>query len=499
MSGANQHDLQVLSKSAFVAALRCPKLVWKFFHAPEGLPKPDQVTQARFEEGHELGRLARALFADGIEVMPQCGAGDLVQEATQRLLQLRRPLFEAGFLYEGTFARVDILHPVGSDAWDVYEVKGCTSLEESHIAELAFEARALAGAGVRLHRFWLVYLNDEYVRRGPIDVPRLFVKADCTQRVSMHAQRVEQWTDDAHSVIKRPACPEVVIGVQCDQPNVCPLRGECWNCLPNYNVTELYRGKRKGFRLLQSGVERISEIPENGSLTARQAIQRKTIRTGIPHVEPETIKAFLRQLAPPIAFVDFETFSTGVPRFDGLKPYQRVPFQFSLHTLSESGATPEHCEFLAEGTLDPRREFMEKLQDAIPEAGSIVAYNAVFELGVLTECAEALPQYENWVRNLKRRFIDLLQPFRSFAYYHHAQRGSASMKSVLPAITGRGYEDLAIRDGETASIEFLRVTFGQVTPEERQRVRSHLLRYCGLDTLGMIQIVEGLRKAIGEN
>jgi hypothetical protein len=83
-----------------------------------------------------------------------------------------------------------------------------------------------------------------------------------------------------------------------------------------------------------------------------------------------------------------------------------------------------------------------------------------------------------------QRFVDLLQPFRAFRYYHPAQHGSASMKAVLPALTGRGYEDLAIRDGDTASREFLRVTFGNSEPEERDRVYRRLAQYCGLDTQG---------------
>jgi hypothetical protein len=394
---------------------------------------------------------------------------------------------------------VDILQPVGSTSWDLFEVKGVTNLDDSHMVELGFEARVLAGAGARLRRCWLVHLNKHYVRRGSIDPHRFFVKVDCTEQISALAQEIDQRTEDAQGTIQQHVCPEVKIGFHCDSPCPCALREECWSYLPEHNVTELYRGKNKAFRLLQTGVQRISDIPDAESMTVNQEIQRRTIRTSETYVEPKAIRSFLQRLVFPLAFIDFETFSTGVPRFDGLKPYQRVPFQFSIHTLANFSASAEHRHLLAEGAVDPRREFMEKLRDAIPANGSVVAYNAIFEMGVLDECAEALPQFEHWVRSLAPRFIDLLQPFRKFSYYHAAQCGSASMKAVLPAIAGRGYEDLAIRDGETASAEFLRVTFGQAMAEERQRVRSSLLSYCGLDTLGMIRIVEGLRKAVGEN
>ena len=67
------------------------------------------------------------------------------------------------------------------------------------------------------------------------------------------------------------------------------------------------------------------------------------------------------------------------------------------------------------------------------------------------------------------------------------------MKAVLPALTGKGYEHLAIQEGGAASREFLRVTFGQVSAAARRRVRQDLQEYCGLDTLGMFQIVDKIK------
>ena len=150
--------------------------------------------------------------------------------------------------------------------------------------------------------------------------------------------------------------------------------------------------------------------------------------------------------------------------------------------------------FLAEGRHDPRPAFMLKLREAIGRKGSIVAYNAGFELGRLKECCEVLPNFATWLKGTEARVVDLLEPFKSFDYYHPEQQGSASMKAVLPALTGKGYAHLEIQEGNMASREYLRVTFGDVPEAERQKVRRALEQYCGQDTEGMVWIVDELRK-----
>ena len=177
-----------------------------------------------------------------------------------------------------------------------------------------------------------------------------------------------------------------------------------------------------------------------------------------------------------------------------MRPYQQVPFQFSLHWQPAPGAKPEHYAFLADGSSDPRPEFLIRLRDCIGDKGTIVVYNAKFEKGVLDGLVDAFPKHAGWIDGVEARIIDLLEPFQSFDYYHGEQHGSASIKAVLPVLTGHSYTDLEIQEGGTASLEYLRVTFSDVAGDERQRVRQQLERYCGQDTEGMIWIVDAVRK-----
>jgi len=233
-------------------------------------------------------------------------------------------------------------------------------------------------------------------------------------------------------------------------------------------------------------------------LTENQEIQRRVAVTGQPHISKSAILAFLRQIKYPVSFLDFESLSSAVPLFDHTSPFEQVPFEFSLHIVGSPGSQPKHWMFLADGNGDPRLEFLQRLRDWLPDSGSIVAYNAQFEQGRLQECCRLHPQFQTWLNSIENRLVDLLKPFRAFRYYGPGQGGSASMKAVLPAVTGRDYSHLAIQEGATASLEFLRVHFTDVTEAERLRVRTALTEYCGQDTEGMIWIVDGLRELVAE-
>jgi hypothetical protein len=236
------------------------------------------------------------------------------------------------------------------------------------------------------------------------------------------------------------------------------------------------------------------KLPATTRLTANQQLQRKAVTTGEPQIDRPAIAAFLNQLRYPLSFLDFGTFGTAVPLIDGVKPYQQVPFQFSLHVVRSAGAQPERHAFLAEGRSDPHPESLRQLKSVVSSAGSVVTYNAGFEQARLQECCDLLPAYRPWYREVQRRSVDLLLPFRGFRYYHPYQLGSASMKAVLPVLTGHSYAGLEIHEGGQASREYLRVHFGQVPEAGRRKVRRQLEAYCGQDTEGMIWIVDRLRE-----
>lgn len=486
--------MTLLSKSTYLMGLQCPKLLWHRYNAKELLEQPGTLAQAIFDQGHEVGAWAKRLYPDGIEIAPGVTDFDDVCTETQRELVLRKPLFEPAFRAAGGYARIDILNPVDKDAWDLIEVKSSTSVKDVYLEDVAFQAQICTAAGLTIRHCYVLHINSDYVRQGEIDAQQLFTQVDVTLKVSALGAKIADRIVEFSRVISATEHPVVNIGPHCNSPYACPLTHRCWAFLPEYNVMTLTRGTKRGFQLVAQGITAIRDIPATTKLTKAQGIQQRSILANAPQIDATQIKAFLARLKYPLHYLDFETMGSAVPWFDGSGPFEQIPFQFSLHIVRGPGAEPEHRSFLAEGCDDPRLRFMAALVEAIEPTGSILAYNAPFERGVLAGCASVLPQHAAWVKSLQPRIIDLLEPFRKFHCYHPAQHGSASIKAVLPAFTSKDYSELAIGEGGTASLEFVRVTYTKVSAEERAKVRRHLEEYCQMDTLAMVWLTEKLHE-----
>jgi len=482
---------RLLSKSKYLNGLQCPRLIWIQFHEPAKIPETDPVTQYIFDQGHLVGELAKKLFHEGIDISTGDFIGNISK--TKNLFKSRKPLFEAGILAGKLYSRIDILSPAGEDEWDVVEVKSSTSVKDVHISDVAFQRYCCSQTGLVIRKCFLVLINNHYVRDGEIDPEGLLSIHDVTDQVEEASAGIQDKIDGILEVIDQETCPEMIIGPHCRDPYECPLT-DCWDSLPEHNVFSLYYGGKKSFAMYGSGILAIGEIPDDYKLNNKQRIQQACVASGEPHVDKEAIQDFLSSLQYPLYYLDFETIGPAVPSFDGVRPYQNIPFQFSVHVVKDEKSPPVHYSFLANSTEDPRPVLLVELQKVLGDSGNIIAYNKGFEEGILRDLAEAFPEYNDWIDQVCSRLIDLLVPFRNFDYYHPAQNGSASLKAVLPAITGRGYEGLDISDGQLASITFLAATYGDMPEEEKQKVMSDLEEYCGRDTEGMIWIVERLRE-----
>jgi len=478
-----------ISKTKYLNGLQCKKLLWYIYNEPDAIPEPDEETQVIFAQGHLVGEYAKKLFPAGVEI-DHTGSFEEGLRQTKELILKRVSIFEAALIYKNCYARADILEPVRKDKWNLIEVKSTTGEKEVNYPDIAFQYYLYTGAGLKIDKCYLMCLDNAYVRKGAIEPEKLFQKIDFTEEIKNKLSKtIAKNVAEMVKAISAKTYIEPCIGPHCHDPYECPLIDKCWEFLPERNVFLLYRNTKLPFSLIKEGIYELAKIPERFELSEKNQIQVESEKTGKPYIDKEKIKEFLDTIHYPAYYMDFETWASAIPMLDGSRPYQLIPFQFSLHVVREKGAAPEHYSFLADDTTDPRPEFMEKLKDVMGTEGSVIVYNAGFELRILRECAEAFPKYKKWVESIENRIVDLLKPFRDFAYYHPLQDGSCSIKNVLPVLTGKSYADLEISDGGMASREYYRVTFTDDN-EDKAKVRKDLEEYCGLDTMGMVEIVE---------
>ena len=481
----------LLSKSKYLCGLQCPLLLWVEFNDKKRIPSVGDSTQFRFDQGHLIGEYAKKLFPYGLNIPTSPFMANI--KLTKKLLKQEKVLFEPGFMVDNLYSRADFLVPVNGK-WDIIEVKSGTSVKDINIHDIAFQKYCYIKSGLKIRKCFLMFVNNEYVRNGDINVNELFVKQDISSEVDEAYIGIEKRIEKMFKIISSKE-PLKILGLNCNSPYECSLKSECWDFLEDGNVFELCMGGKKSFELFNSGVLKIKDIPDNFELTVKQQIQKECSLSGKPHISPLEIKDFLKTLNYPLYFLDFETIATAVPLFDGVRPYQPVPFQFSLHVVQKDGSK-KHFSFLSDGKSDPRKKFVSSLKKVLGSKGSIVVYNKSFESGILKALGLFFPEENKWVENVILRIVDLIIPFRNFSFYDNVQKGSASLKKVLPAVTGKDYNKLEIADGMTASLDFLRIIQGNVPDKEKEKIRKNLEKYCGLDTEGMVWIVDELKKRI---
>ena len=490
-----------LSKTNYLVYRDCAHNAWVKLHKPEiyhGEPL-SVFEKAIIEIGNDVDVRARALFPDGVLIRrgDATGTAQLVAEKTKVLYQ---PVFETD---RYTTACDIVVWNEALAAYDLYEVKASTSgddrkaKDELYTYDIAFQANVLRANGVPLGRLHLVRLNGEYVSDGTLDIDQLFTREDFTDRVTAILESVAAEMDAAHDVVSLPQLPA--------PPCTCIYKGRSSQCttfsyinpnVPDYSVHDLTRigaSPKKLRALVDDGILAITDIPVDFELTIPQRHQVEAVKSRQPYVDLPALEAFLGEIQYPIAFLDYETYPCALPRFAGYSPFNHVPFQFSLHVVTEPGGEAIHREFLYTDTGCPDLPFIDALKRSIPAEGTVIVWNKPFEKGINAKLAERNPAEAAFLAEVNARVVDLMDVFVGQVVVHPKFRGKTSIKWVLPALVPRlSYKGLAIQEGATASETWNKIVTGELEPAEAQQATTDLLTYCGLDSLAMVEIWRAL-------
>ena len=495
------------SKSKYCGLWQCPKIAWLKKYKPEEYVI-DDGTKSRMENGNIVGDLAMQLFGEYNEVTTytndKLDIPKMIEKTKQYMLDGRDNICEASFNYNGLYCAVDILRKQ-DNGYAIYEVKSSTHEDNYvYIVDVSYQKYVLEHCGVKVTGTYLVNINSDYVFDGTLKLNELFKITDVWNFVVDEQKEVEEKIKMAEKLLECENEPNIDISCNCNSPYKCGFWKYCTKNLPEPSVFDLYRLKFSNkIEYYNRGIISFDDLEKTGwflgDIRNRQ-IEYALHDKGI-YVDKENIKKFLDTLSYPLYFLDFETQQPIIPLYKGTRPYQQIPFQYSLHYIETKGGELKHKEFLGISGEDPRRSLAEALCKDIPAGACVLAYNKSFECGRIGELAETFSDLQKHLYAIEFSIKDLLDPFRYGYYYKKEIGGSFSIKSVLPAMfpddPALNYHNLdGVHNGGEAMSIFPKIK--DMPQNEQKLARQNLLKYCELDTFAMVKIWQELERLVNE-
>ena len=482
-----------LSKSRIMSALQCPKRAHLEVHQPQ-LASYSAATQAAFQLGHDVGELAARVLAGGQGTLVEWSGGSfqsaLALTDTLMSSMIREPIFEATLRHEDVLVREDVLLPVDADgraSWDIIEVKASTRLKPEHAQDCAIQAWVHLGAGHSLENVFLAHIDREWVYPGDGEYSGIFAVEDLTTQVFDLLPSVPAWVEHARAAVSGPM-PDVPVGAHCRKPYDCPFMNHCWPNDTRYPVQGLGGGAKRLGAWVAAGYRDIRDVPREEIESEQQLRIRRVTSAGEAELLPGA-PAFVRDLPYPRYHLDFETIAPAIPVWPGTRPYQVLPFQWSIHIERDAAGEPQHREFLDLSGAAPMRPLAEALIDACGTDGPVLMYTR-YEARVIDGLIEMFPDLAEPLEAIAGRLVDL-HPVTRANYYHPDMLGSWSIKAVLPTIAPEmDYAGLeGIHEGTEASAAYLEAIDPDTSPERRTELDTELRRYCRHDTEAMVRLV----------
>jgi hypothetical protein len=377
-----------------------------------------------------------------------------------------------------------------SDSYDLYEIKSGTSVKRENYYDVAYQYLIISKKH-KIDKLFLLHLNKNYIREDELDIEQLFIAENITEEVlkiieEVKTARSKAW-ETAHS--KSPKGIE-----HCCKPGDCPCPDLCHPRLPDFSIYDIPRiTERKKKKLLAMGILDAKDIPNTFPLNPKQRLIAGLAKSKQEHIDHKAIQKEMENFNFPLYFLDYETFISAIPLYDGYHAQQQMVFQYSLHKMGSIEDECKHTEYLSTENEEPSRTLIKKLSDEIGTTGTIFVWFKPFEMTRNKELAVLHADYADFFINLNERIYDL-GDFVNLGYYLHPDfKGSWSIKNVLPVMVPElSYEDMEIGKGDQAMMAWWNMINDDMTEGEKKKTNEALLKYCELDTLGMVRIFQKL-------
>lgn len=492
-----------LTKSDYLKFLECPEYLWFAKNKPSILVEKElsDFDKQLIENGIEVEAWARKLFPSGVLV--ESREEQAVIDTKKLLEENKKIIFQATFEVDSLYVMVDILEwDEKNNYWIINEVKASSSKEkkkEKNIFDAGFQYHVLTNAEMNVSKVNLIEINKEFRKNGDIEVVKLLKIDDITDQILEKQEKIASDAENMKRITSSSTEPRDCECLYKSRNNHCPATPYLHSNIPEYSVHDLPRiSKKKLEPLIEGDYLSILDIQEDADLTDIQRDHVAVAQSGKTINHSSKIKEELDKVEYPIYFLDYETYPTAVPVYDGCRPYQQIPFQFSLHVQKEPSGDIQHFEYLHEdGGVNPMKYVAEELTKYIDDTGSIVVWNKTFERGCNEDIADDFEEYRNDFIDYNERLFDLMDIFQKNMYVHKDFKGKYSIKKVLPVFDPElSYKDLAVQDGSMAMSSWKKLVFSDMSEPEKEQLKSDMLKYCKLDTWAMVRIYQELLKLI---
>jgi len=493
-----------LSKSDYTTYLKHPAWLWIKKHAKDKLPPTSPNLQALFDEGNNYEPYAEQLFPDGIRLSwnpKDYGSYDALIEKTQAEIDKgTRTIFQGRFLSGNLTFICDIIDRTENGEWDLYEIKATTKVKEEHKPDLSFQQVVLEQLGYKVNNIFVIHLNNEYIRKGLIDIGELSTIDNVTDEIKALKPITEEKISLALKVIDSVKMPDLSprhIGISEYKNDWMEIFRLLKPDIPEYSIYDLAgRNSDVVSQMENQGILELTKIPEEIRISGKKAkTQIQVTKQSSTILSKDKIKKFLDELEYPLYFLDYESIKKAVPPYNGTRPYQQIVFQYSVHTLASPDSELKHDMYLHTEDSNPIEPLTESLRNVIGPEGSVIVWHKVFERDRNKEMGDYDKAYFDFYQDLNDRMVDLEIPFQQDWYAVKEFKGSSSIKAVLPVLIPElSYKELDIQDGLTTGRIWTEVVIDKKHVADKGKMFEEMRKYNTLDTLAMVKIYNFLKE-----
>ena len=522
-----------ITKSNFKKGIRCEKLFWlninKYSFDDQMQSEIFDTDNAHSKIGTDIGMIAQNLFPGGIEIPFNISREKKIQMTQELLKNDQSVIFEATFEFDRVLVRVDVLVKNTDGSFDVYEIKSSkiNSFDErkdDYLLDCGIQHLVLKENNIKVKNFFLTCLSDHTLEKDmsikeicyDIDLlQKFFTHTNLTEKIVLSQDDIKKRLESFQKIKEDENEPSTEIGTYCKiKDQKCECYSYCWKkqrSIPDQSIFDLYKnqGFDKALDLFNKGTKEINQLCDEdiAKLTPTKRKYAELYINNEVKVDYERLKDFLSRITFPLCAFDFETINYAIPKYKGMKTYQRYPFQFSLDILSGPHSVPAHYEFLADYEEDGRSRLIDQLIENIPANALILTWNKSFEQGVLKELAFFSPNKKEELMRIHDSIIDLSDPFRPYSQkikdsgiiQQPKLLGQYSIKKVLPVMDPSMHDAYKVEEGVNNGTEAMQgylELLVEKNPEKRSKIKQKLLHYCGLDTEALFSILRKMQSFI---